>query len=113
MSAYDDKAGKFISAPLNVKRLKKTAIPSVFPGYPASCSFTTSISRQSPNKKRQTRENNFVNRMLIESVECAETYYSERNISNFEDILCCIKKFGIPSSWNVSTNENFLCLMYI
>lgn len=55
VSAYDHKEGKFVSAPLNVKRLKKTAVPSVFPDYPTSCYSTPTTSRQSPNKKKTNK----------------------------------------------------------
>lgn len=113
VSAYDQKEGKFISAPLNVRRLKKTAVPSVFPGYPTSSHSTPTISRHSPNKKRQIRENSFLNKTVIKSIHSAETYFSERNISNFQDIFGCIEKFGIPPFWSVARNDDFVCLVFI
>ncbi|KAJ8874254.1 hypothetical protein PR048_025097 [Dryococelus australis] len=60
-AAYNEKAGKTITAPLANPRLKPGSIPSQFPDSPSYLTAPSTSTRESPNKKRA--------RLEMESVE--------------------------------------------
>ena len=67
--AFDSKTGKHVSVPLKVKRLKSTAVPSVFPNYPGSSKSETEKARKSPETMKLEKEMTHLETAASESIK--------------------------------------------
>lgn len=109
-SAYDEKTGQKITITLNRTRLKKDAVPSVFPGCP---SYLTSQHhcREGPREKRIRLQNEQLQHAIQESLRCREQEEEKYLFSKYSEFLKCLKSQEISTFWTVvEKNSNTLFL---
>lgn len=70
--AYDEKSGTVISIPLQVRKLKQNAVPSIFPEYPKSLTSGNTSQCQSirisPNTMKRQREEDHLTQAIQSSI---------------------------------------------
>ena len=80
-SHFDTKTGLHYSVPLQVKRPKKDAVPSIFTGYPTSLKKAVDGSRRlSPERKKTEIENSNISKAIALSIIVAEDYNKSRSV---------------------------------
>ncbi|KAG8175556.1 hypothetical protein JTE90_008889 [Oedothorax gibbosus] len=82
-SAFDGKTGKVVSAPLQRKRLKPGACPSIFNGPTSSKKHVP--RRDAPNDKREEREQQQLQEAIKLSIQADQEYREEISISKRSD----------------------------
>lgn len=109
-SAFDEKMGKILSAPLKHPRLKNTAVPTIFPGcaYYLSCQNS---SRDDPTLKKMKIEERQMTSALAISEKSFEQYEKDRSFSNFGELLSTYRKFSYNKLWTVVTKDEALMFL--
>ncbi|KAH9378468.1 hypothetical protein HPB48_016552 [Haemaphysalis longicornis] len=104
-SYTDSMTGKVIEVPLKLRRLKPSAIPSVFPNCPAYLSRQETSARESPEEKRaflmqkHSRSYN-VRRSLTKHGE-----EKKNAIATFEDLLKAVGGLSLTDFWSMVVTQ--------
>ena len=110
-SAFDPKTGKIITAKLDRTRIKKGAIPKLFPGCPEYLSSDQS-ERDAPEEKRNRLENAHLQRAIQESLKSKEVEDEKYLCSNFTEFLNCLKFITIPPFWTTVNQETSVLFLH-
>ncbi|KAH8030483.1 hypothetical protein HPB51_007368 [Rhipicephalus microplus] len=86
-SYTDSMTGKVIEVPLKLRRLKPSAIPSVFPNCPAFLSRQETSARESPEEKRARVDAEALQEAIRLSEQSHEAEEKKNVIATFEDLL--------------------------
>ncbi|KAH8029456.1 hypothetical protein HPB51_000552 [Rhipicephalus microplus] len=65
----DEKTGRVLEVPLQLRRLKPGAIPSLFPNCPSYLSSPTTVVREGPKEKRLRLEGESLQKAIRQSAE--------------------------------------------
>lgn len=111
-TGFDEKSRKSISVPLQRRRLRKGAVPRVFPDCPSYLS-DVKTPRESPSVKRKRNEEEFLTKSMELSVLSKEQYDKDRIFSSFEELLLCNAKHPCSPFWDVIIKNNCIIFLYI
>ncbi|KAH8039306.1 hypothetical protein HPB51_005552 [Rhipicephalus microplus] len=89
-SYTDSMTGKVIEVPLKLRRLKPSAIPSVFPNCPAHLSRQETSARESPEEKRARVDAEALQEAIRLSEQSHEAGEKKNVIAIFEDLLTAV-----------------------
>lgn len=95
----DEKTGRVLEVPLQLRRLKSGAKPSLFPNCPSYLSRPTTVVREGPEEKRLRLEGESLQEAIRQSVEAHEEEKKKNNISTFEDLLTALTSFQTNTFW--------------
>ncbi|XP_035228253.1 THAP domain-containing protein 5-like [Stegodyphus dumicola] len=95
----DERTGRKVTAPLSRYKLKRFAIPSIFPNCPKYISREF-IVRESPDERRKRLENKNLQWAVTESISQFQTNEKEKSFSSFSEFLDKMGKEKLPGSWN-------------
>lgn len=111
-SYTDNMTGKVIEVTLKLRRLKPSAIPSIFPNCPAYLSRQATKARESPEEKRTRLDAE----ALQETIKLSVLYHEaeEKNaIASFGDLLKAIGGLSLTDIWSkVVTQTQVLFLNF-
>ncbi|KAH8021743.1 hypothetical protein HPB51_016807 [Rhipicephalus microplus] len=79
----DEKTGRVLEVPLQMRRLKPGAIPSLFPNCPSYLSRPTTVVREGPEEKRLRLEGESLQKAIRQSAEAYKEEKKKNNISSF------------------------------
>ncbi|XP_075725554.1 uncharacterized protein LOC142767546 isoform X2 [Rhipicephalus microplus] len=88
-----EKSGRVLEVPLQLRRLKPGAIPSLFPNCPSYLSRPTTVVRGGPEEKWLRLEGESLQKAIRQSAEAHEEEKKNNNISTFEDLLTALTSF--------------------
>lgn len=109
----DEKTGRVLEVPLQLRRLKSGAIPSLFPNCPSYLSRPTTVVREGPEEKRLRLEGESLQEAIRQSVEAHEEEKKKNNISTFEDLLTALTSFQTNTFWTkLVTHDKVLFLNF-
>ncbi|XP_039275991.1 uncharacterized protein LOC111051552 [Nilaparvata lugens] len=111
-SAYDEKTGKIVTAPLKFPRLKPDAVPTIFPGCPKYMSSTTH-HREAPTSKKKRFEEEQVSKAIELSKSSLKNYNDERSFQTFSELCLLYKKFKFNSCWTIVSNNDSLSFILL
>ncbi|XP_049522585.1 uncharacterized protein LOC119449052 [Dermacentor silvarum] len=109
----DEKTGRVLEVPLQLRRLKSGAIPSLFPNCPSYLSRPTTVVREGPEETRLRLEGESLQEAIRQSVEAHEEEKKKNNISTFEDLLTALTSFQTNTFWTkLVTHDKVLFLNF-
>lgn len=107
----DEKTRRLLEVPLQLRRLKPGAIPSLFPNCPAYLSRPTTGGREGPEEKRLRLEGESLQEAIKQSIETHEEEKKKNNISPFEALVTSLTNFQINTFWaKLVTHDKVLFL---
>lgn len=95
----DEKTGRVFEVPLQLRRLKSGAIPSLFLNCPSYLSRPTTVVREGPEEKRLRLEGESLQEAIRQSVEAHEEEKKKNDISTFDDLLTALTSFQTNTFW--------------
>lgn len=112
-SYTDSMTGKVIEVPLKLRRLKPSAIPSVFPNCPAYLSRQETSARESPEEKRARVDAEALQEAIRLSEQSHEAEEKKNAIATFEDLLTAVGDLSLTDFWTkVVTQQQVLFLNF-
>ncbi|KAH7980330.1 hypothetical protein HPB49_015048 [Dermacentor silvarum] len=112
-SYTDNMTGKVIEVPLKLRRLKPSAIPSIFPNCPAYLSRQATKARESPEEKRARLDAEGLQETIKLSVEYHEAEEKKNAIASLGDLLRAIGGLSLTDFWSkVVTQTQVLFLNF-
>jgi hypothetical protein len=111
-SAYDEKTGKKITVNLSRTRVKRDAVPKLFPGCPTYLSSHKN-SREEPESKLLRRENEQLHEAIKESIKSKEEEDSKFRFSTYSEFLNCLNREDISSAWIVVKKDLYTMFLII
>ncbi|KAH7958667.1 hypothetical protein HPB49_004082 [Dermacentor silvarum] len=99
-SYTDNMTGEVIEVPLKLRRLKPSAIPSLFPNCPAYLSRQATEARESPEEKRARLDAEALEETIKLSVEYHEAEEKKNAIASFENLLQAIGGLSLIDFWS-------------
>ncbi|GBM84225.1 hypothetical protein AVEN_94425-1 [Araneus ventricosus] len=105
---FDVKAGRVLTAPLSIKKLKKDAFPSIFKGYPDYCCKIARNQRDDPQQKREAREHSAICQAIEESIKEKELYEKSRLFSSLKELDLKVGNFNLSSFWRLIRKDSYL-----
>ncbi|KAH8036702.1 hypothetical protein HPB51_004086 [Rhipicephalus microplus] len=112
-SYTDSMTGKVIEVPLKLRRLKPSAIPSVFPNCPAYLSRQEISARESPEEKRARLDAEVLQEATRLSEQSHEAKEKKNVIATFEDLLTAVGDPSLTDFWTkVVTQKQVLFLNF-
>lgn len=99
-----------MTVPLERPRLKKDAVPSIFPTYPAYL-VPVDTQRESPDERKLRLENENIKAAIEESLKSKETYESERCFTNLSELRNCLVKFKPSLFWDIVYKND--CILFL
>ncbi|KAG0418187.1 hypothetical protein HPB47_005059 [Ixodes persulcatus] len=95
----DEKTGRVLEVPLQLRRLKPSATPSIFPNCPAYLSRNTPDAREGPEEKRSRLEAEALQEALTLSTEAYEDEQRKNSVSSFDKLVAALKEFQVADFW--------------
>ncbi|KAH8024483.1 hypothetical protein HPB51_025110 [Rhipicephalus microplus] len=112
-SYTDSMTGKVIEVPLKLRRLKPSAIPSVFPNCPNYLSRQETCARESPEEKRTRVDAEALQEAIRLSEQSHEAEEKKNVIATFEDLLTAVGDLSLTDFWTkVVTQKQVLFLNF-
>ncbi|XP_049273379.1 RB-associated KRAB zinc finger protein-like [Rhipicephalus sanguineus] len=112
-SYTDSMTGKVIEVPLKLRRLKPSAIPSVFPNCPAYLSRQETSARESPEEKRARLDAEALQKAIRLSEQSHEAEKKKNVMATFEDLLKAVGGLSLTDFWTkVVTQKQVLFLNF-
>ncbi|KAH8025593.1 hypothetical protein HPB51_010051 [Rhipicephalus microplus] len=109
----DEKTGRVLEVPPQLRRLKPGAIPSLFPNCPSYLSRPTTVVREGPEEKRLCLEGESLQMAIRQSAEAHKEEKKKNNISTFEDLLSALTSFQTNTFWTkLVTHDKVLFLNF-
>ncbi|KAH9384587.1 hypothetical protein HPB48_026596 [Haemaphysalis longicornis] len=97
--------GKVIEVPLKLRRLKPSAIPSVFPNCPAYLSRQETSARESPEEKRARLDAEALQEAIQLSAQSHEAEEKKNAIATFEDLLKSVGGLSLTDFWSMVVTQ--------
>ncbi|KAH8031189.1 hypothetical protein HPB51_013646 [Rhipicephalus microplus] len=108
----DEKTGRVLEVPLQLRRLKPGAIPSLFSNCPSYLSRPTTVVREGSEEKRLRLEGELLQKAIRQSAE-AHKEKKKNNIRTFEDLLTALTSFQTNTFWTkLVTHDKVLFLNF-
>lgn len=104
-SYTDSMTGKVIEVPLKLRRLKPSAIPSVFPNCPAYLSRQETSARESPEEKRARLDAEALQEAIQLSAQSHEAEEKKNAIATFEDLLKAVGGLSLTDFWSMVVTQ--------
>ncbi|CAN8014954.1 unnamed protein product [Ixodes persulcatus] len=109
----DEKTGRVLEVPLQLRRLKPSATPSIFPNCPAYLSRNTPAAREGPEEKRSRLEAEALQEALTLSTEAYEDEERKNSVSSFDELVAVLKEFQVADFWTkLVTDKQVLFLNF-
>ncbi|KAM7300812.1 uncharacterized protein ISCGN_016397 [Ixodes scapularis] len=109
----DEKTGRVLEVPLQLRRLKPCATPSIFPNCPAYLSRNTPAAREGPEEKRARLEAEALQQALARSTEAYEDEQRNNSVSSFDELVAALKEFQVADFWTkLVTDKQVLFLNF-
>lgn len=89
--------GEKIIVPLIHPRLKKDAVPTIFPGLPSYFS-KENASREDPMEKKIRIENEHLREAIEASIKSQEEEDKKFKFESYNDFVRCLSKNKLPNS---------------
>nr|XP_054933828.1 uncharacterized protein LOC129387969 [Dermacentor andersoni] len=100
-SYTDVKTGKVVEVAMKNMRLKKTAVPSLFPNCPAYLSRPQVCVREAPAAKRARLEATYLQKAIMLSQQTQAEEDAENLVNSFADLLKALPSFRCSDFWTV------------
>ncbi|KAG0445336.1 hypothetical protein HPB47_016505 [Ixodes persulcatus] len=108
-STRTKKTGRVLEVPLQLRRLKPCATPSIFPSCPAYLSRNTPAAREGPEEKRTRLEAETLQGALTLSTEAYEDEQRKNSVSSFDELVASLKEFQVADFWiKLATDKQVL-----
>ncbi|CAN7976933.1 unnamed protein product, partial [Ixodes persulcatus] len=105
--------GRVLEVPLQLRRLKPCATPSIFPNCPAYLSRNTPADREGPEEKRSRLEAEALQEALTLSTEAYEHEQRKNFVSSFDELVAALKEFQVADFWTkLVTDKQVLFLNF-
>ncbi|KAG0416107.1 hypothetical protein HPB47_006713, partial [Ixodes persulcatus] len=91
----DEKTGRVLEVPLQLRRLKPSATPSIFSNCPAYLSRNTPAAREGPEEKRSRLEAEALQEALTLSTEAYEDEQRKNFVISFDELVAALKEFQV------------------
>nr|XP_054930979.1 uncharacterized protein LOC129386795 [Dermacentor andersoni] len=100
-SYTDVKTGKVVEVATKNIRLKKTAVPSLFPNCPAYLSRPQACVREAPGAKRASLEATYLQTAIMLSQQTQAEEDAKNVVGSFADLLKALPSFQSSDFWTV------------
>ena len=110
---FDEKQGIVIKSKLKNPRLKKGAIPTIFPEeYPSyQKSAEGEGSRISPEEKKVKKDAKNLQEALRQSLETYADYEQQRCFSTLDELKECLVSFPVSNFWDIIFRDDIICFL--